>query len=159
MERVGRKSQASGGKITVGCKLPNGLILRLFRMSDRVENVAGGGTRTFKIAEQVADHVVIKGNKLPFGEAPEYQIIGNYALTIGVDADFFAEWMKQNADHEAVKQGLIFAATNQSDAIDIAKDNRERKSGLEPIVPAEHGVKGKPGPVRGVTTSDLAKVA
>lgn len=159
MERIGRKRQADGGKITVGCKLPNGLILRLFQMTERVENVAGGGTRSFKIAEQVGEHVVIKGNKLPFGEAPEYQIIGSYALTQGIDAEFFAAWMKQNADHEAVKNGLIFAATNQSDAIDIAKDNRDRKSGLEPIVPAEHGVKGKAGPVKGVTTSDLARVA
>lgn len=159
MERVGRKSQVSGGKVTVGCKLPNGLILRLFQMVDRVENVAGGGTRTFKISEQIGEPVVIKGNKLPFGEVPEYQIVGNYALTAGVDAEFFRMWMDQNAGHEAVKNGLIFAASNQADAIDISKDNRDRRSGLEAVVPAEHGVKGKAGPVKGVTTSDITKAA
>jgi hypothetical protein len=123
------------GTVTVACKLPHGLILRLFRMETRNEPVMGGGTREVQVATQVGEPVVIKGYAAPFGQVPSVPIEGGYALTPNVDADFWAAWVKQNEDHDAVRNRLIFANEKSESAQRKAKDQTKVRSGLEPIDP------------------------
>jgi hypothetical protein len=151
MDRV--KIKRAANTVTVGCKLPNGLVLQLYQNVKRVENVPNG-TRTYEIAEQVGEPITIHGSAMKFepGYIPPAQLAGGYGLTPGVNRDFFEEWMKQNREHPAVKSGLIFAAGSQMDAMDVAKENAGKRSGLEQIDPAKHGVKG-------VHTSDVMKAA
>lgn len=122
--------------VTVACKVSNGLLLRLFRMVEDVELVLGGGTRKVKRAEQVGDVVKIHGpGAALFGKNPSYSIVAGYALTPNVDAEFFAEWLKQNKDHDAVKANLIFAYDKPADVEACAKEHEAQRSGLEPIDP------------------------
>jgi hypothetical protein len=124
--------------VTVACKLPHGLILRLFKMNETEVPVLGGGTRMEKVAEQVGDVVEIKGYAVPFGAERDFSLVGGktgFALTPGVNKDFFDEWLRQNKDHPAVVSGLVFASPSESRAKDEAKDKRTMRNGQEPIDP------------------------
>jgi hypothetical protein len=117
--------------VTVACKLPNGLALRNFIMVDVDEPVLGGGLRTVKMAQPVGDVVDIKGCGVVYGGSKP--LFGGYALTYNVDAQFFEQWMKDNAEAAFVKNRLIFAH-EKSDVVERrAKDNEDAKSGLERI--------------------------
>lgn len=89
--------------ITVGCKLPNGLILQL---NDKTVSLNG----------------FMKG-----------RAIGGYGLTEGVDEAFFNEWIKSHSDMLVVKNELIFKQKNLKEAKSQAKDTADKKSGLEPL--------------------------
>ena len=123
---------------TVACKLPNGLLLRVFDWAEHDEPVMGGGFRTVKRASPIGEPVKIHGPATRFGEAPKTAISGGYALTPNVDADFFARWLEQNADHhDAVKNHLIFASDKRQVAHDEAREKKDILSGLEPLIPGK----------------------
>lgn len=133
-------SLAKAGKtVTVACKLPNGLILRTFDMVKTTEP-APGGTRDFEIARPREGQVFINGSRTPPGVQVDHAHVGGYALTTGVDAAFFELWMKQNAESDIVRNKLIFA--HATDTAAVAKENKSRKSGLEPLDPNKLPVKG-----------------
>jgi hypothetical protein len=121
--------------VTVACKMPNGLTLRLFAMEEHTEPVMGGGHRTFQKAVDVGARVVIAGTATPFGSAPKAEVVGGYALTRNVDADFFAKWMEQNKDSALVRNKLIFAHAKTDTARGAAAEMAETRSGLEPLMP------------------------
>lgn len=121
----------SGEKVTVACKLPHGMRLRLFKMVDGVENVAGNTMRTVQRPLQVGPDVVIGGVAVEFGK--EKTLTAGFALTPGVDKEFFDEWMRQNREHDAVKNHLIFAASTRDAVEGQAGEHRKQKTGLEPL--------------------------
>jgi hypothetical protein len=123
------------GSITVACKIPNGLILRNFNMVEDHEPVLGGGTRAYKKAVQVGEPVKINGPATPHGQAPLVTIVGGYALTQGVDEEFFNKWIEDNKTHPAVVNRLIFAHSKPEMVTGAAKENEKRTSGLEGINP------------------------
>jgi hypothetical protein len=100
--------------VTVACKLPNGLILEL------------DGVR-----------VELAGPAVAWGVPP--RDVGGYALTHGVDADFFVRWMSVYKDYTPVKRGLIFACAKPQDAEARAREMKDEKSGLEPLNPENPG--------------------
>lgn len=91
-----------GQTVTVGCKLPNGLILE------------------------------VAGKAIQINGANSSRIIGGYGLTEGIDKDFFDAWLKQNAGLSFVKNGMVFAQSKSTDAIAEATEKAEVKTGLEP---------------------------
>lgn len=123
------------GKLTVACKIPNGLILRNFEMVEHDVPIMGGGKKTEKRAVQIGEPIKIHGPATPFGQAPKALIVGGFAMTPGVDADAFNAWLKANADHDAVKNGLIFGYEKADNAEGKAKEMRKVQSGLQPLVP------------------------
>ena len=137
---------SSGGTVSIACKLPSGIILRVFQMESRTEPVMGGGVTTVKQAVQVGEPVVIKGAAYPTNTAPTQQIVGGYALTHGVSQDTWDAWLSQNRDSDIVKKNLIFASPTPDRSADQASEQREVRSGLEPIDPAK--------PMRGVSQAE-----
>lgn len=122
--------------VTVACKLPNGLQLRIFKMVPSREPVLGGGTREVEKAEQIGGVVHINGNAVEIGKSPKFPITdGGYALTHNVDAEFFTTWLEQNADHDAVRNGLIFGTPKQDTIEKRSREGEKLRSGLEPIDP------------------------
>jgi hypothetical protein len=69
--------------VTIMCKLPNGILLRLF-----------GERRTFHV----------KGPAKRYGRS-----VGGYALTPNIPRVFWLAWLEQNKAFDAVRNGLIFA--------------------------------------------------
>jgi hypothetical protein len=121
--------------VVVGCNLPSGLRLRLWRMVEQTEPTPSG-TRTFQIAEPADDKVyVVRGNAVRFGDAPAFPIIGGYALTADIPAPFWQEWVRQNEDSALVKQWHVFGAPSMREAQAIARAHEQALSGLEPIDP------------------------
>jgi hypothetical protein len=126
---------AKGNKtVTVACRLPNGLDLRLFRMEEWDEPVMGGGFRKTKRAVQYGEVVTLKGTAVPFGSAPTASPHG-YALTHGVPADVWEQWLEQNKQSPIVLNHQVFAQPTPARANDMAKEHKSARSGLEPITP------------------------
>jgi hypothetical protein len=124
------------GYVTVGCKLPHGLMLQLYRMEEHQEPVMAGGYRKVRRAVQDRPPVRLNGFARYLGQDVAHSIIMGTGITHGVDADFFAEWMLQNEDSDVVKKGLIFSQIKPSEIEAQARDHKSLKSGLEPIDPS-----------------------
>lgn len=90
--------------VTIGCKLPNGIILR----------VASGAS------------VTLNG-------ANASRIVGGYGLTPDVDKGFWEAWKKEYATFEPLKNDLIFVQDSASKAEGQAREQADVKSGLEPL--------------------------
>lgn len=123
------------GTVTVGCKIPTGMVLQLFRMEDHEEPVMAGGYRIVKRAMVDREPVKLNGPARYIGRDSAHTIISGSGITYNVDADFFAEWMKQNADHPAVKGKFIYAQSKPGEIEAQARDHRSLKTGLEGIDP------------------------
>jgi len=91
------------GTVTVGCKIPNGMILEVNKKQ-----------------------VLINGSNSSL-------IIGGHGITEGVDKDFFEAWIAENKELSTVKGGFIFAHGKTEDAKAEAKDRKKNKTGLEPL--------------------------
>jgi len=120
--------------VTVGCKIPNGLTLKLYVLEDGFEPVFGGGSRPVKIARQVGDPIQINGSARAPGSDPDAKrVIGGYGLTNNVPKEAFEQWMRDNKDLTMVRNGLIFAHESPDRVADQAKDHRAVRSGLEAL--------------------------
>ena len=120
--------------VVVGCKLPNGLILRTFKMVEKTIRVHGM-VSTETIAQEVGQRFTVRGPALAFGQLPNIPIVGGYALTVGVPRDLARTWFEQNADADIVHNQLIFCEDNIERATSRAKELRKVRSGLEPLDP------------------------
>ncbi|MBZ9683216.1 hypothetical protein LB531_21395 [Mesorhizobium sp. CO1-1-2] len=124
--------------VTVACKLPHGLILRLHTMEDMNEPTAGGGFRKVKRAQVVGEPIVLKGYNRRYNRGTDQApaaIASSYALTRGVDAEFFKKWLAQNQDLDAVKNNLIWAHAETDMVEGFIAEHEKQKSGFEPIDP------------------------
>jgi hypothetical protein len=153
------KIAVSRGTVTVACRVPNGIKARLFTMVDVDVQVFGGGIKSIK-EPRVRDDVAPVTFKGPggsvFGMQTPHRVIGGYGLTPGVDADFFEEWLRQNKDHEAVKNKQVWAHEQEASVVSFAKENVDRRSGMEPLVPANEP-KEKGDPRRPTPPRDLGR--
>lgn len=106
--------------VSVGCKLPHGLHLDLKQNGEPVRVTLVGANAA--------------------------RIVGGYGITENVPAEFMTEWLKKNAKHKAVVNGLIFVHNDMKSAESMAKERRKNDSGLEAIDPVASGMlKGENG--------------
>jgi len=121
--------------VTVGCKLPTGLILRNYAMEEYHEPVMGGGTRKAKRAVQVGEDVRLRGFAVPvLAPTPKgLEVEGGHALTHGVPIEFWKQWHAANKDSPLVKNGIVFAAPERESVVDFAREREKETSGLEPL--------------------------
>ncbi len=128
-------------QVYVGCKLPNGAILRLFRwIDDRGTPKDKNTGEREKIAIVDCDsngkpkEARLRGPALRFGAQPRFIIAGGYAIT-PIDADFWEKWVEQNKGSSLIDNKLIFAMDTQHAAEQEALNSADVKSGFEPIDP------------------------
>lgn len=129
---------APGNTVVVACKLPHGLVLRLYDMVDFDEPAAGGGYRTVKRARPRPEQFVLRGYLTKYRGSKLQPIAetSSFAYTEGVGKEFFDEWLKQNRDNPVVVNGLIFSAEKPEAVRGFAKEHAKLRNGLEPIDPA-----------------------
>jgi hypothetical protein len=142
---------------TIGCKWPNGIVMRLYDVED-VTIVYNGQAVVEKQAIQRADapEFVLNGfsidlGKMAGGIAPEHEIVGGYGLTHGIPRDFAEEWFRQNANSAMVKNNLIFMQGREQEARAQARDQKTLKSGVEPIDPND------PAPRAGLRSGSIQR--
>lgn len=105
--------------ISIGCKLPHGVLLRLKNESgDMVE-------------------VVIKGTNAA-------RIVGGHGITEDVDPDFWRAWLAKNAGHSAVVSGALFSYGDVKSVESEAKNRRKAVTGFEPLDPMQNGMLNGP---------------
>jgi hypothetical protein len=111
----------STAMVTVGCKLPNGLICEMGKVGDE-------------------NHTVVRLNG-----ANSARVIGGYGLT-QVSAEFWGAWVKKHKGLEFVRKGLVFAHGDEASAGDHAKDVASTRTGFEAIDPTKKilGADGQP---------------
>lgn len=128
-------ARPAGGVVTVACKVPNGLQLRVFDMIDVEMPVMGGGIKIAKQAQVRPESVKIEGPAAPVGKHPNAPVVGGYALTHNVPRDFWDKWLHDNRDSHVVKNHLIFAHENRGRVVSEAKEDEKSSTGFEPIDP------------------------
>lgn len=123
------------GTVTVACKVPHGLVLRLQMKTKVNEPVMGGGTREVEIYVPRPDvkTYTVNGPVTEQGKASKALVVDGFALTTGVPADFWQEWLSQNRELGAVVNGLIFAHEKKDSVDDMAAERKAQRTGLEPM--------------------------
>jgi hypothetical protein len=122
--------------VTVACKLPHGLKLRIFRMEKTHEPIMGGGTREVPIARPIpGKEFTINGTSHRQNVMPDCLVRDSFAFTENVPKDLWDEWLEQNKMSDMVKNGLIFASSQSQSVTEQAKDHREIRSGFERLDP------------------------
>jgi hypothetical protein len=131
--------QTGTDTVTIGCKVPNGIVLKLYDMVT-VETTVNGVVIKEKQAllregeqEYTLNGFSIDLGKMAGGIPPEHQIIGGFGLTTGIPRDFAEEWFKQNAQAMIVRNGLIFMEGTENRARGHAKEFASLQSGLQPV--------------------------
>jgi hypothetical protein len=134
---------ATARTVTVACKIPTGLVLQLQRRVDRMEDTRDGPIpRTYWTKHGRTYH--INGPAYPVGTIPKGfpripMIEGGYALTTGIPAEFWEEWLEQNKRSDFVvpapgaEHGMIFAYADVESTASAAREQEKLLSGLEPI--------------------------
>jgi hypothetical protein len=122
--------------VWIGCKLPNGLLLRLCNEVTIDRPTFGGGVKPTKVFMPDPDQgeVKLRGYAVRFGWIPKFSIIGDFALT-EVDRGWWEKWKAQNSGFGMLKNGLIFEHGEKQSVEDYAEEHAELKCGLEPINP------------------------
>lgn len=136
------QTQKSARTVTVGCKMPNGLILQLWKFHEETEIGPGGQSRKAQVARPDGDPVRLNGFAAPVGgPQPKHLILGGYGLTPGIDADFMERWMKENALSTLVKNKIVYVAATRDAAESKAEEMASIRSGLEPLDPTHSTAK------------------
>jgi len=86
----------------------------------------------------VGQIVYVRGTSYPRGQVPEGfrsppEMVHGYALTRGVDAEFWEKWEEQNQGFAPVASGILFAAETMDEVRSRAREGKDLRSGLEPI--------------------------
>jgi hypothetical protein len=135
------------GRVSVACKLPNGLRLDLPTDEkdeadrDAAYKATRGSGQPFHyppIGE--VPFATLRGFAVPYGQ-PALHVSGGYGITTGIDAQKFKRWYERMkaAKFPPVVNGLVFACAAEGVARDKATEQAELKSGLEPIDPNNPG--------------------
>ena len=132
-------SRLNSSKVVwVGCKLPHGMRLQLF--SRPVERDNPNSPNAFK-PPPVKSEIVLKGaNSL----TTEFSVRGlaplrhEFAVT-PVPAEFWAQWIAEHADHDALRNGFIFVVDRERDVKGAAAERDDERTGLEPLKPEMDG--------------------
>lgn len=135
-EQQQQQAPKSARTVVVACKMPNGMILHLQEEYTDHEQTPNG-VRDVKRHRKIGDGVFVAGCAMPVGvpNPPKKSIVGGYALTRGVDAEFWTKWLEQNKDAPYVRNGIIFAMPSRDAAEEKADEQEAIKSGLEPLDP------------------------
>jgi hypothetical protein len=129
--------------VTVASKLPMNIELQLCQ--PRTAAVTGQfGSVKETVHVRVGEIHVIRGTAYPVGQTPKgfprrqamiEDEAGGYALTPKVPAEFWAEWLKQNADTDMVRNGIIKAQPDLESLEADAAEHAKVDCGLGPLNP------------------------
>ena len=120
---------AAADTVSVGCKLPNGLVLQLCKSRTENEQVMGGGTREVTVWRKWGPRYVVRGN----GHPSNNPLKNSVGITHGIPASFMREWLEQNKDTDLVRNHQVFIETNDVNLHAKAREHKDEPTGLEPI--------------------------
>lgn len=98
-------------KYIIGCKLPAGLTI---------------------------SH---EGQSMTLAGANDSLLINGFGITRDVPADLWDGFAKTFADQPLIKNGIVFAVTDESSAKDAAAELKDQKTGMEQVDPNKQQTK------------------
>lgn len=101
--------------VTIGCKLPHGLIISAKNNEGEVVSVTLNGANAARI-------------------------VGGYGITENVPLELWNAWLKRHHKHAAVVNGQVFQHTDLKSVESEARNRRDVVTGLEPIDPIKNGM-------------------
>ena len=129
--------------VTVASKLGFPLQLKLQKKESYVQaaGVSEGGQEKYVKMERWVPYdtktifgaSVPAGGGVPDGYIMPPEIRGGYALTPGIPSDFWEIWLEQNKNADYVTSGMIFAFPDMESAKAKANEQKDLRSGLEPL--------------------------
>lgn len=131
-------------KITIGCKLPSGIVLQLRRGDGKGKN--DGYLRADRHGQTVvtgAEWDETKEATQVLNGTNASRVIGGYGFT-EVDAGFWERWKAQHASwFKPYTSGAIFEAGETSihdvDTLQAKVDDRETPAGFDPLPAGQNG--------------------
>lgn len=107
---AGQADKVNGTKmVSVGCKLPNGLLCELGKVGDNDYTV-----------------VRLKGSN-------DALVVGGFGITENVSESFWNAWVKKHRGMAFIRNQLVFAMPDAASARDYAQDHATKKSGFEAL--------------------------
>lgn len=127
--------------VTVACKLPHGIVMRVQRIEKTIEqSPMGPRETTIYRPDQTQGQYIIRGYipKYDPDSPPPISMGSRFAYTDGIPKEIWDRWLEQNADADMVKNGLIFAFSTRTEAkAEGARREPHTTSGLEPMNPKD----------------------
>lgn len=123
-------------KINVGCRLPNGIILDLYKPFPKeiVEGVRNGTIKNPPPPEFISSTKLNGQNQkwIDLKMLDKAVIFPeDYGVT-EVDESFWTQWSKQNAESPMIKNNVLFVVERKEDAEKVSKElSKEIKTGFE----------------------------
>lgn len=133
-DKVGVNKDSGTEMVSIACKLPNGLILQVYRKVRRRIPAPAGAANEVDIYEPYGKQYRVHGCSHPQNMAPHCTIIGGYAITANIPKQHWEAWLAQHRDDDMVRNGLIFANSTTKIAGE-AKEKKAIKSNLERLDP------------------------
>jgi len=133
-------AEKTGETVTVACKLPHGLVLRIFEKRNVPVQGPNGEVRVEPMSRPIQGKShQIRGYAEKYDPAfPPPMKTSSFAFTDGVPKDFWDAWLKQNTDLDMIENNLLFAMpTPEAARRRAAELEGETRSGFEPIVPSK----------------------
>ena len=112
--KVATNVAVGGTSVTIGCKLPHGIVL---------------------------DHPLDPSKKVELKGKNSSLIIGAEYGTTEVDGEFWETWKTVHAEFPALRSGAIFEAANASDLAAVAAELKDETTGFEAMSQEAQGVK------------------
>jgi hypothetical protein len=141
---------ATGDTVVVACKLPSGIILRVFDWRKYQEPSRDGSIHESQRAVPIAGRqFVIKGPWIATaGQAYNSNngavgdlLPGGYAITEGCPREIWDGWYEQNKHSKLVESHVIMAHKDRNALIDEVRKHTSIISGLEPLDRANPGAR------------------
>lgn len=120
----------SGDTVSVACKVPMGMILRVHKKVMMPQKTTDGLVRDVPEYHQFGKEYMVYGPSHPQNMGPHCTIIGDYAITPGIPREHWELWSQQHRGDMMVINRMIFAYSSNKIA-GAAKEHAELKSGLE----------------------------
>lgn len=102
---------AKASTYIIGCKLPSGLVI---------------------------SH---EGQKVKLSGTNDSMLINGFGITREVPADLWEGFAKTFAEQPLIRNGIVFAVTDESSAKDASQERAEQKTGMEQLDPKKQQTK------------------
>lgn len=128
--------------VTIGCKLPNGLVLESGYTVEHGNVVRTAGYKRLKLngANQNRFQIVNNVREMSNPKAPLHFEPG---ITENVDEAFFDKWVIDHRDSNIVRNKLVWKVKNRTEAKARAIGETQNDFGMEPRDPTKLGGKVK----------------
>lgn len=141
--------ESSGAKITIACKIGIAYLdLQVFRQVSKMQDTQTGAREVREYVRE-PEIVRVRGTAYPRGTVPASyperpEMWNGYAITRGIDKEFWDLYAEQNRNSPFIKNGLLMADENENRLRGRTLERRDTRSSIDPVTGESDGRMPKP---------------